>query len=182
MPDTNKENYKGFTQQVRKNFHVVFTMNPSTDGLKDKDATSPALFNRCVLNWFGDWSDSAVFQVGRKFTIKMDLDQPSYQAPDYPPVACPIVSLSPNHRDAVVNAIVLVYQSLYKGNAKIIRKGGHVMAIPPRHFLHFIHNFLRLHNKKCRGMEKEQLHINKGLNNIAETGAQVEEMQKSLVV
>ena len=35
-----------FTGQVMKNLHVVFTMNPSADGLKDRAATSPALFNR----------------------------------------------------------------------------------------------------------------------------------------
>jgi dynein heavy chain 1, cytosolic len=52
-----------FTGQVMRNLHVVFTMNPSSEGLKDRAATSPALFNRCVLNWFGDWSDGALFQV-----------------------------------------------------------------------------------------------------------------------
>ena len=49
--------------QVMRNLHVVFTMNPTADGLKDRAATSPALFNRCVLNWFGDWSHGALFQV-----------------------------------------------------------------------------------------------------------------------
>lgn len=63
MLDSNDELYKWFTGQVMRNLHVVFTMNPSTDGLKDRAATSPALFNRCVLNWFGDWSDGALFQV-----------------------------------------------------------------------------------------------------------------------
>ena len=51
-------------------------------------------------------------QVGREFTTEMDLDQPSYQAPDCPPVACPTVSLSPNHRDVVVNVMGSVHQSL----------------------------------------------------------------------
>ena len=146
MLDTNEELYKGSTQQVRKNLHVVFTMKLSTHSLKDKADTAPALFNRCVLNWFSDWSNSAVFQVGRKFTIQMDLDQPSYQAPDYPPVACPIVSLSPHHWDAVVNAMVFVHQSLYKGNAKIIRKGGHVMATPPQ-------GLPRLHPELCKALQ-----------------------------
>lgn len=57
------------------NLHVVFTMNPSSEGLKDRAATSPALFNRCVLNWFGDWSMSALYQVGLEFTNKVDLDK-----------------------------------------------------------------------------------------------------------
>ena len=185
MLDTNGELYKWFNQQVMKNLHMVFTMNPSTDGLKDRAATSPALFNRCLLNWFGDWSHSAFFQTGREYTIRMDLDQPSYQAPDYFPVACPIVSLPPNHRDAVVNAMVFVHQSLYKCNAKIIRKGGHVMAITPslaRHFLDFIQHFVRHYNEERSRLEEEQLHINVGLNKIAETVAQVEEVQKSLAV
>lgn len=58
-----------------KNLHVVFTMNPSSEGLKDRAATSPALFNRCVLNWLGDWSDEALFHVGKEFTSKLDIER-----------------------------------------------------------------------------------------------------------
>lgn len=54
--------------EVMRNLHVVFTMNPSGDGLRERASTSPALFNRCVLNWFGDWTDSALYQV--KFTAQ----------------------------------------------------------------------------------------------------------------
>lgn len=75
MLDSTEELYKWFTQQIMKNLHVVFTMNPSSEGLKDRAATSPALFNRCVLNWFGDWSTDALFQVGLEFTNKVDLDK-----------------------------------------------------------------------------------------------------------
>lgn len=49
--------------QVMRNLHVVFTMNPSGEGLRERSSTSPALFNRCVLNWFGDWTNSALYQV-----------------------------------------------------------------------------------------------------------------------
>ena len=84
------------------------------------------------------------------------MDEPSYQAPDYSPLDGPIGSLPPNHGGAVVNA-----------------RG---------HFPDFIQNFLRLHNEKRRGLEKEQLHLNEGLYKIAETEAQDEEMQKSLAV
>ena len=165
-----------------KNLHVDFTRNPSTDYHKDRAANTPGLNNRGVLKWFGDWSDRDCFQEGREFTSKMDLDQPSYQAPDNLPMAWPIVFMPPNHRDAAVNAVVVGHQSLYKCNAKIIRKGGHVMAITPRHFLDFIQHFVRLYNEKRSGLEEEQLHINVGLNKIGETVAQVEERQKSQAV
>lgn len=49
MLDSQEELYKWFTQQVMRNLHVVFTMNPSSEGLKDRAATSPALFNRCAF-------------------------------------------------------------------------------------------------------------------------------------
>lgn len=30
---------------------------------------------RCVLNWFGDWSNGALYQVGKEFTNKIDLEK-----------------------------------------------------------------------------------------------------------
>ena len=47
-----------------------------SEGLKDRAARSPALFNHCVLNWFSDWSTDALYQVGYEFTNKVDLDIP----------------------------------------------------------------------------------------------------------
>ena len=187
MLDSPDELYKWFTQQVMKNLHVVFTMNPSEDGLKDRASTSPALFNRCVLNWFGDWSNDALYQVGKEFTIKVDLEKTNWIAPDYFPVAVHNLSdgaesVNANHRNAVINGMVYVHQTLHKANHKTLKRGGRVMAITPRHFLDFINHFVKLYGEKRAGLEDEQLHLNVGLNKIAETVGQVEEMQKSLAV
>nr|XP_018911901.1 PREDICTED: dynein heavy chain, cytoplasmic [Bemisia tabaci] len=183
MLDSNEELYKWFTGQVMKNLHVVFTMNPSSEGLKDRAATSPALFNRCVLNWFGDWSDSALYQVGFEFTNKLDLDgSTNWKAPDFFPAACNLVSNTPTHRDAVINACVYVHQTLHRANARVAKRGGRTMAITPRHYLDFINHFVKLHREKCSELEEQQLHLNVGLSKIAETVEQVEEMQKSLAV
>ena len=39
-------------------------------------AHNPCLFHfRCVLNWFGDWSTGALYQVGKEFTSKIDLEK-----------------------------------------------------------------------------------------------------------
>lgn len=182
MLDSHDELYKWFTQQVMKNLHVVFTMNPSTDGLKDRAATSPALFNRCVLNWFGDWSDGAFFQVGKEFTLRMDLEKPQWRAPEFFPSACPLIPNHPTHRDAVINSCVYVHQTLHKANTRLAKRGSRTMAITPRHYLDFIHHFVKLYGEKRSDLEEQQLHLNVGLNKIAETVEQVEEMQKSLAV
>lgn len=48
---------------MQRNLHVVFTMNPANDDFDNRAATSPALFNRCVIDWMGEWSSSALYQV-----------------------------------------------------------------------------------------------------------------------
>jgi len=75
--DSEEELYKWFTNQVRKNLHIVFTMNPASPEFHNRSATSPALFNRCVLDWFGEWSPKALFQVGTEFTQSLELDKES---------------------------------------------------------------------------------------------------------
>ncbi|KAK2722142.1 hypothetical protein QYM36_002631, partial [Artemia franciscana] len=182
MLDSSEELYKWFTQQVMRNLHVVFTMNPSSDGLRDRAATSPALFNRCVLNWFGDWSDTALFQVGKEFTVKVDLDRPLWHAPSTSPLVSPNLSVASNHREAVINATVFVHQTLKKAATRLAKKSGYQMTITPRHYLDFIQQLVKLHSEKLAELEEHQLHLNVGLGKIAETVEQVEDMQKSLAV
>lgn len=181
MLDSNEELYKWFTHQVIKNLHVVFTMNPSSEGLKDRAATSPALFNRCVLNWFGDWTSEARFQVGYEFTSKLDLDNPKYEPPHGAfPAAFPSFTATPRHRDAIVNAFVYIHSTLHSANERLARRGGRITTITPRHYLDFINHYVSLYYEKCSELEEEQLHLNVGLTKIRETVEQVEELQKSL--
>jgi dynein heavy chain 1 len=134
MLDSPEELYRWFTQQVAKNLHVVFTMNPPRGGLGDRAATSPALFNRCVLDWFGDWSDEALYQVGLELTSKLDLEQHGYVAPQAFPVAYRGLTLPPSHRSAVNNALVAMHQSVQRLSSRFSKRNGGNFATP-RHFL-----------------------------------------------
>ncbi|XP_041430591.1 cytoplasmic dynein 1 heavy chain 1 isoform X2 [Xenopus laevis] len=180
MLDSHEELYKWFTSQVIRNLHVVFTMNPSSEGLKDRAATSPALFNRCVLNWFGDWSTEALYQVGKEFTSKMDLEKPNYIVPDYMPVVYDKLPQPPSHREAIVNGCVFVHQTLHQANTRLAKRGGRTMAITPRHYLDFINHYADLFNEKRSELEEQQMHLNVGLRKIKETVDQVEELRRDL--
>ena len=49
-------------------------------------AHNPCLFHfRCVLNWFGDWSTGALYQVGKEFTSKIDLEKSNVSVILYKP-------------------------------------------------------------------------------------------------
>lgn len=78
MIDTEEELYKQFTKDVQRNLHVVFTMNPANPDFSNRTASSPALFNRCVIDWFGDWTDDGLLQVALEFTKFLDIPNNSF--------------------------------------------------------------------------------------------------------
>ncbi|KAH0545547.1 hypothetical protein FGG08_000378 [Glutinoglossum americanum] len=178
--DSQEELYKWFTQQIVKNLHVVFTMNPPEDGLSSKAATSPALFNRCVLNWFGDWSDQALFQVGSELTQSLDLDRPDFKAPDSIPVAYRDLSLPATHRDAVTNAMVYIHYSLHRFNQRLLKQQNKTTYLTPRHFLDFVAQYVKLYIEKREDLEEQQRHLNVGLEKLKDTVDKVKDLRKSL--
>ena len=178
--DSQEELYKWFTQQIIKNLHVVFTMNPPEDGLSSKAATSPALFNRCVLNWFGDWSDQALFQVGSELTQSIDLDNPTYQSPNSIPIAYREMSLPASHRDAVVNSMVHVHHSISRFNARLHKQLGRTTYLTPRHYLDFVAQYVKLFNEKRGDLEEQQRHLNVGLEKLKDTVDKVRDLRASL--
>ncbi|CAJ0587193.1 unnamed protein product, partial [Mesorhabditis spiculigera] len=180
MLDTPDELYKWFTTQVMRNLHVVFTMNPSENGLRDRASTSPALFNRCVLNWSGDWDDATLFQVGSELAAGYDTMVTKWEAPfSFEPVS-ELVPKPPKYEDAVVNTMVLAHNAVKKFNLSESKRGHRTMAITPRHFLDCIRHYTRLYRDKYRELQEEKQHLNIGLDKIKETEEQVLELQKSL--
>ncbi|KAK3294055.1 dynein heavy chain, N-terminal region 1-domain-containing protein [Chaetomium fimeti] len=178
--DSQEELYKWFTGQIVKNLHVVFTMNPPEDGLSSKAATSPALFNRCVLNWFGDWSDQALFQVGHELTHSVDLDRANWGAPDTIPVAYRGLNLPPSHRETVINSMVYIHYSLQRFNTKLLKQQGKVTFLTPRHFLDFVAQYVKLYNEKREDLEEQQRHLNVGLEKLRDTVDKVRDLRVSL--
>ncbi|EGG20698.1 cytoplasmic dynein heavy chain [Cavenderia fasciculata] len=181
--ESEEELYKFFTQLVRRNLHVVFTMNPASPDFHNRSATSPALFNRCVLDWFGEWSDEALFQVGSEFTRNLDLENPQYLAPgqfvdeveNHSMIAKP-----PSHRDAVVSSLVYIHQTIGEANIRLLKRQGRQNYVTPRHYLDFINQVVLLINEKREQLEEEQLHLNIGLKKLRDTEQQVKDLQISL--
>ena len=178
--DSNDDLYKWFTSQVMKNLHIVFTMNPSDDGLKGKTSTSPALFNRCVLNWFGDWSNSAYYHVSKEFTSHIDMTLDKFKvASDFEKLFEPVTQETTS-REVILSSFVFVHQSLHQTNKILSKRNRQVVPITPRHYLDFVYQFVSLYNEKKSEIEEQQQHLSNGLQKIKETLTQVEELQISL--
>ncbi|CAF3748715.1 unnamed protein product [Rotaria sordida] len=182
MLDSNDELYKWFTIQVMRNLHVVFTMNPSANGLRDRASTSPALFNRCVLDWLGDWSLDAYYHVANELTQKVDMQKADYVAPKTLPRLVASLPVEPTYRDVINNAFVFVHQSLHKLNDTLRKKGStnKTIIITPSHFLDAIQHFIKITAEKRTEIEDTRQHLMVGLAKIHETVVQVEQLQTSL--
>lgn len=178
--ESQEELYKWFTQQIVRNLHVVFTMNPPSEGLSSRAATSPALFNRCVLNWFGDWSDQALYQVAYELTQSVDIDKANFNAPDSLPIEFDQLEMPLSHRNAVVNSMVHVHHSLRTINARLLRQQSKATYLTPRQFLDFVAQFVKLYNEKRDDLEEQQRHLNVGLDKLRETVEKVSELKRSL--
>jgi dynein heavy chain 1 len=180
--DGDAELYQWFSKQILKNLHVVFTMNPAEGGMQDRASTSPALFNRCVLDWYGDWSDEACYQVSTEFTMNLDLEKPNYQTPMAFPAAFPGLAPNPGHREAVNNAFVFIHLSAKRAAREMRKREGHSTHVTPRHLLENVNQFVKIFRGKCSKLEEEKRHLGVGLRKLEETFAQVGEMQKELKV
>ena len=178
--DSSEELFKWFTMRVQRNLHVVFTMNPANGDFRDRAATSPALFNRCVVDWFGTWDRDALLQVSQYFTNSISLDvidsyTPSEQANRLIAKSWGVAEVDPGVHvtihDAVIAAILFIHQTVVHLDEE---KGSDTRCYcSPRDYLDFINHYLNLVQHKREELEDQQKHLVVGLNKLYETEEQV---------
>ena len=154
--DSDDQLYWNFIKNVQRNLHVVFTMNPSNPDFSNRTASSPALFNRCVIDWFGDWSNDALCQVAKEFTMFVETAPESFTKPQ--------LQNNPDLRqDTIVKTIVFVHNIVLELNKKLAKAAKKFNYLTPRDFLDFIKHFIELHKEKKESLEEQQYHLNQGL-------------------
>ncbi|CUM64243.1 uncharacterized protein PRCAT00001838001 [Priceomyces carsonii] len=161
--DTNDELYDWFTQQISKNLHVVFTINKLKDKSLPRLISSPALFNRCVLDWLGDWSMNSLFTVGSKLLENVPLDVSNYKLPTLKN------GLNNGIRDVIVDILIYFHcsqASSYKRH--------------PGNFVSYVREFVKIFTEKLQELEIHQKHVISGLDKLRETVIQVEDLRCAL--
>ncbi|CAM9242548.1 unnamed protein product, partial [Chrysoparadoxa australica] len=185
MTDSEEELFRRFTGEVQRNLHVVFTMNPASADFSNRCMTSPALFNRCVVNWVGTWSRAALAQVGCEFTAHLDTSG----APEYSPPAGSgalltalegLVEGDSTIQHAIVAALVRVHGLVKATTEHLGKRASTRHFLSPRDFLDLIKTFVNLVSEKRGQLAEQQLHINVGLEKLHETQSSVAALQRGL--
>ncbi|RHY13104.1 hypothetical protein DYB25_007654, partial [Aphanomyces astaci] len=177
--------FKYFTSQVQRNLHVVFTMNPASGDFQSRSKTSPALFNRCVVDWFGTWSDHALAQVAHEFTMALDLghQEQTYDGPaddmGDEGWAAAAIGGSAFHK-AIVASVVQFHHAVLHTMQRLAKRHAKHNHISPRDYLEFIRHFVALYGTKRAQLEDQQLHLNVGVDKLVATHNQVADLQLQL--
>jgi dynein heavy chain 1 len=137
MMDSEDELSRRLTRVIQRNLHVVFTMNPASADFGSRCTTSPALFNRCVVDWFGTWSANALTQVARAFTAQLDTGYTEYKAPSKCPQELELVLSHtgqdvPTLSEAVIAALICIHSSVKQVAARLKKSSGHQHYLSPR--------------------------------------------------
>jgi dynein heavy chain 1 len=186
--DSEEELWRRFTSLVQRNLHVVFTMNPSGGDWRNRSTTSPALFNRCVVDWFGTWGSKAMGEVGKEFTMRIDMGELggySYGLGEGEALMQRVAEIFDGNgglRQAVVAALVDLHLIAKETAEDAASQPSSVNRtfLSPRDYLTLIQNFVSCLNKRRGEIEDEQLHVNAGLHKLQQTQENVAELKKSL--
>jgi dynein heavy chain 1, cytosolic len=188
--DSEDEIWRHFTSIVQRNLHVVFTVNPSGGDWKNRSTTSPALFNRCVVDWFGSWDNKAMAEVGKEFTQKLDMGDAesiggAFGLGDGAALMAQVEDAFDGDcglRQAVVAALVSIHRTAIATADESASEASSLSRtfLSPRDYLALIQNFVSCLNSRRETVEDEQLHVNSGLDKLRQTQENVSELKIGL--
>ena len=193
------ELYRMFIKSVQKNLHVVFTLNSaSAEDWKGHCMASPALFNRCIVDWFGTWSDKSLCQIAYELIKDIDIGWTTLETSSIAmknSALFDVVALSldlknekddnhgeigPRFKWALVAALCHIHKTV-KLTSDIPRQRGWTRyVLSPRDFIDFINKFISLVEEKRSELEDEQQHLNVGLERFRLTQETIANMKLSL--
>ena len=171
--DTEQELYDWFVGEIAKNLHVVFTICDPTNNKSSAMISSPALFNRCIINWMGDWDMKTMSQVANDMVDRVPMEFTGFEIPEVSEEMVFTKSIQ-TIRDAVVNILIHFDKSFYE-NMKI--------GVYPRSPGFFIDGLRVLQNlvmERYQDLQENQRFVNVGLEKLNESVLKVNELNKTL--
>ncbi|EGV61784.1 hypothetical protein CANTEDRAFT_131278 [Yamadazyma tenuis ATCC 10573] len=166
--DSDEELYKWFAQQISTNLHVVFTLTQLNNSDRLQMISSPALFNRCVLSYMGDWSSKTFQEVGSRKIESIPVDVQNFEIPESFPK-----NIS-SFRDILIDSLLFIHKSVEDIQTSL------KLEQYPSQFMALVSHFVSIFETKQFEQEEIQRHTTTGLNKLRETVLQVAQLKEQL--
>lgn len=163
--DTSEEIYSWFVSKVSTNFHVVFTVSDLYDSNSKPFLLSSALLNRCVINWMGAWSDSALTEVAQEMTKILPLDHSDYKLQTK---GSEVIGF----RDVVIKTLVCIHNETQQITG---------VSLAPVQFVDLVKTFILVFVERENQLQTFHSHVIKGLDHLKETSLKVKQLRVLLV-
>lgn len=152
-----------FLARCASNLHVVLSMSPAGDTLRNRCRSFPGLVGSTSIDWVFPWPAQALLAVARGFLA------------DNPVIAV-------EHRDAVVNHVVHVHESLTHYSAQFLQRLRRRNYVTPKHFLDYIATYLRLVAEKGAFITGQCDRLAEGIAKIDEAAGQIDVLSQLVEV
>lgn len=146
-----------FLSLCAENLHVVLSMPPSGDILRNRCRNFPGLVGSTYIDWVYPWPEQALFAVSRKFLA---------EHPKIPEI----------NRDAVIIHSVHVHQSIGYYTQQFLQRLRRKNYVTPKHFIDFIQSFLALIEERDAFIAAQCSRLNKGISKIDEAAEQIDKL------
>ncbi|KAF5280421.1 hypothetical protein FQR65_LT03230 [Abscondita terminalis] len=163
VEDTRENCWRFYIERCRKLIKIVLCFSPIGSTLRIRGRKFPAIVNCTAINWFHEWPEEALESVSERFLKDIEtLPQEHVHS----------VSLFMSYVHSVVNKMSGVYfQNERRYN-----------YTTPKTFLEQISLYSKLLGEKMYSLEHGITRLENGLTKLASTAAEVDELQKVLVV
>jgi dynein heavy chain len=152
--------YRYWQTRCRDMLHVVLAMSPSGDKLRIRCRNFPGLVSNCVIDWFFSWPQDALKKVA------------SYLLAD--------VSLPEDHREAVVDHLVLSHQTVIAKAAAFREEQRRFYYVTPKNYLDLLANYRAQLQDNRKTNAASIARLEGGLTKLVEAAEAVARMQVEL--
>lgn len=147
--------WKYIVDKCSENLHVVLTMSPSGDSLRNHCRNFPGLVGNTTIDWMSSWPKQALRLVARGSISE------NRKIPD-------------SLKDAINDHVVFVHESLShytREYFKILRRQNY---ITPKHYLDYVSTYIRLLDEKNSFITHQIVRYSDGIKKIDEASAQID--------
>lgn len=152
-----------FLKTCESNLHVVLTMSPDGDALRNRCRNFPGLVGSTSIDWVFPWPEQALFAVARRFLA------------DHP-------SIPTEHRDSIVSHVVHVHRSLDIYSLKFLQQLRRKNFVTPKHYLDYIATYLKLMSEKNKFITGQCNRLAEGIAKIDEAAVQIDALSQMVEV
>lgn len=160
--NTDEERSTWFKQQIAYNLHVIFTISDPYLPDAPHIISSPALFNRCVLIWMGDWNNDSLQTIAESYLADL-------------PLANETISNQDQGEHTVLASLVNSFIEV-----KNLIPISWSMTASPLQFISLVKNFVSLFVKKDSEVMEYHHHIQIGLDKLRESVVHIKALQRDL--